>query len=646
MRPFVINRNGQMVFPSSYFPDVDFTAFGSLAQFEHAVRRDFEEKAPTGTDIAERIAGGKYPNRFELLRDMGLNLFWVNRYSLTMYEKRPTRWRDVPKASDNVFLPVVTPWEDGDRKVAAVESAYWELPAAWDETAEDRIFSVLFDVFRHRRHHATELPAIKPTVGELLDRPDSLTFCLPSHDPDYPVYSEEQILDHREEVPELESLGRWAMVLHNQYPWDRAATRLVEVGRLGPDDFVIVFTPQNPEVGAFIRAARKGDSAPEVANTEVEAEQPYRPMPPVDVRRAFRVMPRIEALTAIPGEHRCTNDDVVRNSAFNWSPMSAAQIQRKTGIESRVYTARPLERLALDAARGALARSGRRPTEIGAVLVCTCTSTRLIPSMATWLSGELGIYQTHVSCDLIAACAGFAYGLADAVRILQEVERPVLVVFAEKFSDKIGSVRTSRMLFGDGAAAVVVGPAPDGQGPDIEYVQTYASGPVSEVNSIVWPNPEFDGNISVYGPEVKALVERYLNQMIGELQGLRTPDGDQSLLDAVDAIVPHQANKVMVSEIAEKAGIGAERVYFNIARTGNLSAASIPIALHDAVADGVIDHPARVFCPGFGAGAVGGYVVMRVDPAVVVLDSVAEGSTSAAVVSRDSSSEDVRVGFA
>ena len=126
--------------------------------------------------------------------------------------------------------------------------------------------------------------------------------------------------------------------------------------------------------------------------------------------------------------------------------------------------------MALLAAKKALAKSGRRPAEIGAVLFCTCTSTKLIPSVATWLSGELGLMQTHTSCDIVAACAGMSYGLAEAVRLLQEIDRPVLLVCAEKFSDKIGTVRTSRMIFGDGAAAVVVAPAPEGTPSDIEYL--------------------------------------------------------------------------------------------------------------------------------------------------------------------------------
>ena len=94
----------------------------------------------------------------------------------------------MPKHRDDVFLPVLTPWEDGERKVAAVERAYHELPATWDADTEDKVFALLFDVFRHKLHHATELPAIKPTVAEFLEQPDALTFVMPDHDPDYPVF--------------------------------------------------------------------------------------------------------------------------------------------------------------------------------------------------------------------------------------------------------------------------------------------------------------------------------------------------------------------------------------------------------------------------------------------------------------------------
>jgi 3-oxoacyl-(acyl-carrier-protein) synthase III len=657
VKPFVVNRHGRLVFPANFLGDLDFSVLDTLEQFNAVIGRDFEAKAPTGTDILARVEAGNYPGRFELLRDLGQNLFWVNRYAITMFDKRPTRWRDLPKHRDDVFLPVLTPWEDSERKVAAVESAFRAMPATWDDAAENRVFELLFGVFSTKLHHATELPAIKPTVEEFAARPDALTFVMPDHDPDYPVFSFEEIIDAHEEVPELEALMRWAMVLHNQYPWDRSRTELRGPDQIGDDDFVVAFIPRNRDVMAFIdrvrRSAGEGHKPATLASPQAppEAVEPVTPYPPVVVREAFRVQPKLEALAIVRGEHVCSNDDVIRNASFSWSPMSAAEISAKTGIDQRRYSSREPEQLALPAVRAALAKAGRSPAEIGAVLVSTCTSNRLIPSIGCWLSGELGLQQTHTSADMIAACAGLPYGMAEAIRQLQEVNRPVLLVCVEKFSDKIGNVRTSRMIFGDGAAAMVIGPAPAGDPGDVEIVQTYASGPHTEVNSIIWPNADFDNDITVYGPEVKSLVQRYLAQMLGELGELPGPDAAEgsgrTLLEAIELIVPHQANKTMILNLAGKAGLSADQLYFNVDRMGNVSAASIPIALYDAVRDGAITRPTRVFAPGFGAGAVGGYAVLRFDPAIVADEVMLDGlpETAAPPVAAGGTSDDMRAAF-
>ena len=623
MQPFLLNRHDRMVFPSNFVPELDLSVIDSLDQLDSVIQRDFETKAPTGSDILSRIEQGGYHTRYELMRDVALNMFWTGRYAFTMYEKRPTRWRDVPRHRNDVYMPILTPWEEGDRKVAAVRSAYQALPVTWDAEAEDRIFEILFDVFAHRKHHATELSALKPTVADMLAVPTNLTFRLNSYDPDFPTFSLYDIIDCAEDAPELEALHRWAMVLHNQYPWDRAQAELVRVGDLDDDDYVVAFHPRDQEVRHFLRRLETGPKR-RPGPAAREAVPPMRPYPVVDVRSDFAVMPRIESMAVVHGDRACTNEDLIRNAAYNWSPMSADEIRDKTGIEQRLYTTGTLEEMALRAAEGALDHAGRGPGELGAVIVCTCTSTRLIPSVATWISGELGVQQTHASYDLVAACAGLPYGLSEAVRLLQEVQRPVLVVCVEKFSDKIGNVRPSRMIFGDGAAAIVVGVAAEGERPDIEYLQTYASGPASEVNSIIWPNPDFDNNITVYGPEVKSLAGRYLVQMIEELTALPAPDGAAaSLLDSIDLIVPHQANKPMVVQLAAAAGVPEDRLYFNISQVGNASAASIPLAIHDAVRDGVIKAPVRIFAPGFGAGAVAGFSVMRIDPAVVAVSQPA-----------------------
>lgn len=641
MKPFVINRHGRLVFPANFHVDLDFSLLETLDRFTAVIGRDFEAKAPTGTDLLARIESGAYPGRFELLRDLGQHLLWVNRYSITMFDKRPTRWRDVPKRRGDVFLPLVTPWPDRERKVAAVERAFHQLPASWDSEAEDRLFALLFDVFRTKLHNGAELPAIKPTVAEFLKQPDALTFVIPDYDPDYPVFRTEDILDVHEDVPELEALMRWAMVLHNQYPWDRSGAELRGPDQIGDDDFVIALHPRNRDVTAFIDRVRRsgspgqgaaGVTAP-AARRSAELVAPVAPYQPVRVRKAFAIQPALEALAIVRGEHVCGNTDVIRNASLSWSPMSAEEIAAKTGIRQRRYTSRDPEHLALQAALAALAKSGRGPEEIGAVLVSTSSSSRLVPPMACWLSGELGLLQTHASADLIAACAGLPYGLAEAIRQLQEVQRPVLLVCVEKFSDKIGAVRTSRMIFGDAAAAMVIAPAPPGGAGDVDVVQTYASGPHHEVNSIIGPNQEFDGDLTMYGPDVKALVRRYLTQMVGELRAQPDPDDPgRTLFDSIELVVPHQANKAMFLSLAGDAGLSAEQLYFNIQTMGNVSSASIPIAIYDAIRDGVITRPTRIFAPAFGAGAVGGYAVMRIDPAIVadevVLDVLSGAATA------------------
>lgn len=618
MEELIINRHGRLVFPANVWPRLDFSVFDTVDDLGAAISRDFEAKAPTATQIVGRLESGGYPSRYQLLRDLGRHAFWVNRFAITMYDKRPTRWRDVPRARDDVFLPLLAPWPGFERSVAAIERGYRELPPGRDAESERKIFEIIFAVFTHLRHDAAALPAIKPTVAEFLADAQNLTLVVSGYEPDWPLYSRDEILDAAAAVPELEALLRWAMVLHNQYPWAGSETRLVPADKIGPDDFVVLFYPHDAECLEFIRRVRAGRPPRPAPRPAPALAQPAAGYPPVRVRDRFSVLPRLESLAGVTGEYVCSNEDIIRNTAWNWSSMTAAEITAKTGIEQRTYTRRTLEELAADAARAALGAAGRDPQEIGAVLCCTCTSQQLMPSVATRLTAELGMFQTHASADLIAACAGLPYGLLEAIRVLQEVDRPVLLVLAEKFSDKLGNVRPSRMLFGDGAAALVIGPAAPGADPDVEVIQTYAGGPACEVNAVRWPNREFADYLTVSGPGVRALVRRYLAQMVGELRELPGPRGTAGpLLDSIDLVVPHQANKVMVVQAAADASIAAGRLYFNVGRVGNTSAASIPLAIRDAVADGVIAKPARVFTPAFGAGATAGYAVMRIDPAIV-----------------------------
>src|SRR5450759_3852109 len=157
MQPFVLNAQDQIVLPSNFIPELDLSAINSLEQLDAVVRRDFEVKAPSGTDILRKVEEGAYSSRYDLMRDVALNLFWTNRFSITLWEKRPTRWADVPRTRSDVFMPIVNPWKDGYLSVSSVLGAYEAMAPTWDCEAEVRIFATLFDVFCHRKHDATVL---------------------------------------------------------------------------------------------------------------------------------------------------------------------------------------------------------------------------------------------------------------------------------------------------------------------------------------------------------------------------------------------------------------------------------------------------------------------------------------------------------
>jgi 3-hydroxy-3-methylglutaryl CoA synthase len=148
---------------------------------------------------------------------------------------------------------------------------------------------------------------------------------------------------------------------------------------------------------------------------------------------------------------------------------------------------------------------------------------------------------------------------------------------------------------------------------------------------------------------VQSLVKRYLGQMMAEVQQLRDPgNAARSLLESIELVVPHQANQTMVTKLAVAAGIAADKLYFNIGKVGNTSSASIPLALSDAVAEGVIKAPVRIFAPSFGAGAVAGYIVLRFDPAIVARAHPAPATALHAAAGRQhegSSLSDVQAAF-
>jgi 3-oxoacyl-(acyl-carrier-protein) synthase III len=294
--------------------------------------------------------------------------------------------------------------------------------------------------------------------------------------------------------------------------------------------------------------------------------------------------------------------------------MSARDIYERTGIRERCYTDRSLDDLVADAAFRAFEVAPDSAHDVAAVVACSVTNTQPIPSLAARVADRVALNPLAGVFDVVAACAGFPYGLAQASRIVEETGGSVLLVLGEKFADKTGTVRSSRMIFGDGAAALLLTPCPHEQG-DIEFVETYAGGSSAEVHSVVWPNPAFNNHLTVDAQGARSIVQRYLSRILSDLAD-RTPP-QRSPMDDVDLIVPHQANERMVRELATAAGIPDNRLYFDIDRVGNLSAASIPIAIDDAIAEGRITGGARILTPAFGAGSVAGVALLRIPDHIV-----------------------------
>ncbi len=285
-------------------------------------------------------------------------------------------------------------------------------------------------------------------------------------------------------------------------------------------------------------------------------------------------------------------------------------IVSRTGIESRHVAAddEGTTDLAEHAARRALEAAGVEAAEIDLIIVATTTPDMVFPSTACLLQKRLGC-SGAAAFDVQAVCTGFIYALATADKFIRTgASRCALVVGAEVFSRLLDwNDRRTCVLFGDGAGAVVLRAA---DAPGIVSTHLHADGSQGHILQVEGgiSAGQLRGNpyLQMDGQAVFKLAVRVLEECAREAldhNGLSGAD--------VDWLIPHQANMRIINATADRLKIPRERVVTTVARHGNTSAASVPLALDTAVRDGRVQPGQLLMLEGVGGGMTWGSVLLR-----------------------------------
>jgi len=291
-------------------------------------------------------------------------------------------------------------------------------------------------------------------------------------------------------------------------------------------------------------------------------------------------------------------------------------IRTRTGIESRHIGGKDEHtyKLASKAAIDAMAAAGVTPAEIGLIVVGTISSHMQMPSTACFVQKEIGANNAF-AYDLNAACSGFMYGLDLAYKYISaDHDMKVLVIGAETLSSRLDwEDRNTCILFGDGAGAAVLGHVEGERG--IVGTHMLSDGSLWELLHMHGPessNPDlkvegYSGAfIRMEGREVFKHAVRAMEDSVNKLLKSKGVS-----IDEISLVIPHQANIRILHKLVDRLKVSQDKVFINVSKYGNTSAASIPIALDDANSKGLIAEGDMVLFCSFGGGFTWGAALIK-----------------------------------
>jgi len=287
-------------------------------------------------------------------------------------------------------------------------------------------------------------------------------------------------------------------------------------------------------------------------------------------------------------------------------------ITERTGIKQRHFAA-PHETasfMGAAAGRAALEAAGLAPEALGAIIVGTSTPDTAFPSTAVHIQAALGAHKAF-GFDLAAACSGFIYGLsvADAMLRAGQVDS-VLVIGSEVYSRILNfDDRGTCVLFGDGAGAVVLQARDvEKHGAGVLSTHLHADGRLADILYVdgATGRRDMSAHLVMNGREV---FRHAVSLLAGAVTEALTANGLTAA--DIDFLVPHQANKRIIDGVGKKLGLAPERVVVTVDKHANTSAASIPLALHEAITDGRIKPGHLVLLEALGGGLTWGSALIR-----------------------------------